>query len=138
GLARPGQPAIEPNAVIELFGIAEYQARRDADVLHQGSGVELLGVDPRRQTDPEDEPAVGPGHLAALGEVTLHGQLEGAEILPVLVTDVTQMAVITAVLQIGGDPHLRHAAGRVGTEGLQSLDLLTVAPGQDPADTHSR
>ncbi len=47
------------------------------------------------------------------------------------------MAIVAAVLQIGRDGHLRHAAGRMGAEGLQPLDFLAVTSRQDPADAHT-
>ncbi|MNH16279.1 hypothetical protein D3C79_759120 [compost metagenome] len=73
--------------------------------------MQLLGIDPPRQADPENEAASWPGHLRAFGEVLLYRQLVGTEILPVLLTDVAQVPVVTAILQVGRHPHLRHAAG---------------------------
>ncbi|MCY1344480.1 hypothetical protein D9M69_305170 [compost metagenome] len=47
------------------------------------------------------------------------------------------MAVVAAVLQVGGYAHLRDAARRVGAEGLQALDLRLVFAGDHPADAHA-
>ncbi|MNM62151.1 hypothetical protein D3C81_734670 [compost metagenome] len=97
--------------MIELLGVTENQPRRDADALLQRSHMQFLGVDPSRQAHPQNETAGRPGHLRAFGEILLHRQLESAEVLAVLLADVTQMAVVTTVFQIGGNAHLRDAAG---------------------------
>ncbi|MNC01380.1 hypothetical protein D3C75_487270 [compost metagenome] len=96
--------------MIELLGITEDQSRRDTDALLQCPHVQLLRVDPPRQTDPQNEAAGRSGHLRAFRKILLHGQLEGTEVFPVLLTDEAQMPVVPAIFQVGGDAHLGHAA----------------------------
>ena len=96
--------------MVELLGITEDQPRRNADALLQGAYVQILGIDSRWQADPENKATLGPAHLRAFGEVLLHRQLEGAEVLAVLLANKAQVAVVTAVLQIRRYRHLRHAA----------------------------
>ncbi|MNS38252.1 hypothetical protein D3C72_704950 [compost metagenome] len=67
----------------------------------------------------------------------LHRQLVGTEVLAVLLADVTQVPVVAAIFQVGRHTHLRHAAGRVGGEGLQALDFVLIAPGDHPANAHA-
>lgn len=106
----PGRTAIEPYAMIKLLGITENQPRRDADPLLQRPHMQLLGVNPAWQTDPQYEPATGTRHLRALGEILLDRQLKCAEVFPVLLPDMPQMAVIPAIFKVGRNTHLRHAA----------------------------
>ena len=77
-------------------------------------------------------------YMFSPGFEPLHRQLEGAEVLAVLLTDKAQVAIVTTVLQIGRYRHLRHATRRVGAEGLQTLDFILILAGDNPADTHTR
>jgi len=99
--------------------------------------VQFLGIDPSGQTDPQDEAAGRTRHLCAFREILLHCQLEGAEVLAVLLTDVTQVPIVATILQVRGDAHLRDAARGVGAEHLQALDFLLVLAGDHPADAHA-
>ncbi|MNC29093.1 hypothetical protein D3C75_773300 [compost metagenome] len=124
--------------MVELLGVAEDQPWRDADALLQRPHMQLLGIDPPRQADPQDEASSGTTHLRAFGEVLLHRQLKGAEVLAVLLADIAQVPVIAAVLQVRGDAHLRDAARGVGAEGLEPLDFLLEFTRDHPADAHAR
>ncbi|MNE89752.1 hypothetical protein D3C80_1871970 [compost metagenome] len=100
--------------------------------------MQLLGIDPPRQAHPENEAACRPGHLGTLGEVLLHCQLIGTEVLAIFLAYVAQMPVVAAILQVGCHAHLRHATGRVGGKRLQALNLVLVTPGDHPAHPHAR
>ena len=102
GLFIPRYAAIESDTVVELLCVTEYQSWCNADALLQRAHMQLLGIDPTGQAHPEDEAACRPGHLGTLGEVLLHCQLIGTEVLAIFLAYVVQMPVVAAIFQLGG------------------------------------
>ena len=109
-LAVPRRAAVKANTVVKLFRITEDDSRCNADALLQRTHVQFLGIDPTRQTDPQDKAAGWTGHLGTFGEILLHRQLEGAEVLAVFLADVAQVAVVATVFQVSRDTHLGNTA----------------------------
>lgn len=83
----PRRATVESNAVIKLLGITENKPGRDTDPLLQSPHVQLLGIDPTRQTDPQNEPAARARYLCTFGKILLNCQLECAQVFTVLLSD---------------------------------------------------
>src|SRR4029453_13341387 len=111
----------------------------EGDVLAQGFGEQVGGVDVVGQRRPEEEPALGPNPGRLLGKVPIEGGEHRLPTGPVDLDEVGDVAAPAALAEVLADEVLAERRGG-GCRGLLAeADLLQHGwRGGDPADPDAR